>query len=116
MLRTLAAVLTFASLVASASAKEYKGIATKLDSEKKTITLKIDDSEKTFSFSDSTEFLRMNGKPIPQQALSKMASRFGDKGPQVTLATDEKDGKEVTKDGNAVASKVTFAGGKKNSK
>jgi hypothetical protein len=114
MLRKLSGVLALTLLASLASAKEHKGTATKLDSEKKTITIKVDDVDQTFAYSDTTEFVRANGKVIDQTALIKLAGRFGgDKAPQVSITTEEKDGKEVMKDGNAVATKVAVGGGKK---
>jgi hypothetical protein len=113
MLRKLTAVAALTVLVACVSAKEYKGNVTKIDTEKKTITAKVDDSEKTFSYTDKTEFVRGNGKTLPQTALSKLADKLGEKGMAATIATDEKDGKEVTdKDGNAVLKTVTLMGKK----
>jgi hypothetical protein len=115
MLRKIGAILTLLALVTCVSAKEYKGVATKIDQEKKTITVKVDDAEKTFVYTDTTDFLRPNGKPLAQSALTKIAASFGDNGPKVTIATEEKDGKEVLKDGNATATKITVAPVKKKS-
>jgi hypothetical protein len=110
MLRKFTAVFALALVVACVSAKEYKGTATKLDSDKKTVTIKVDDKETTITFSDKTEFFR-GTDAIPQDFLSKVAKRVNSKGvPNAVIVTDEKDGKEVLKDGNPVATKVTFPG------
>jgi hypothetical protein len=115
MLRKITAVLALALVVACVSAKEYKGTVTKVDSAKKTLTVKVGDDEKTFVYSDKTEFIGRKGKAVTQEQLPKMAEKAGDRGMAATIVTEEKDDKEVVKDGNPVASKVTFMGGKKKS-
>jgi len=112
MLRKLTALLALALVVACVSAKEYKGTVTKIDTDKKTVTVKIDDADKTIAYTDKTEFVRGKGKAIPQENLSKLAEKLGDKGFAATITTDEKDGKEVVTDGNPVATKISFAGKK----
>jgi hypothetical protein len=116
MLRRVAAVLALVLVVACVSAKEYKGTITKLDIDKKTVTVKVDGEEKTFVYSDKSEFLKGNGKSIPQEALSKLAERIGDKGIPGTVETDEKDGKEVSdKDGKVVIKSLKLMGKKQKS-
>jgi hypothetical protein len=108
MLRKIVALGALAVVVACVSAKEYTGTMTKIDEDKKTVTVKVDDKEHVFSYTDKTEFLRAkNGKAIPQEFLSKLAEKIGDKGIPATVTTDEKDGKEVVKGGHAVATKFT---------
>jgi hypothetical protein len=109
MLRKVAAILTLVVVVACVSAKEYKGSITKLDALKKTVTVKVGDDEKTFSYTDSTEFVGNKGKTISQDRLSKIADKLGDKGMPATIVTEEKDGTEVVKNGNPLASKVTIS-------
>src|SRR5262249_21362961 len=101
MVRKIIAVAALAVVVACVSAKEYKGTMTKIDEDKKTVTVKVDDKDHVFTYTDKTEFLRGNGKAIPQEFLSKLAEKIGDKGIPTTVTTDEKDGKEVEKDGHA---------------
>jgi hypothetical protein len=114
MVRNLAALFALAICVNCVSAKEYKGTATKIDTDKKTVTVKIDDTEKTFSYSDSTEFVRGKNKAVAQSDLSKLSTQISAKGVAVTITTDEKDGKEVMdKDGNLTLTKVTIGGGKR---
>jgi hypothetical protein len=114
MFRKITAVLALALVVACVSAKEYKGTATKLDTDKKTVTIKVDDKETTIGYSDKTEFFR-GTDAVAQENLGKAAKRANSKGiPGIIILTDEKDGKEVLKDGNPVATKVTFPGKKAN--
>ncbi len=117
MFRKVFAALALVLVVACVSAKEYKGTVTKIDTEKKTLTVKVDDAEKTFVYTDSTEFTGgKGGKSIPADGLSKLADRVASKARPATVVTEEKDGKEVLKDGNPVASKVQLAGRGKGSK
>jgi hypothetical protein len=113
MLRKITALLALALIVACVSAKEYTGNITKIDTDKKLVTVKIDDKEKTFAYTDKTEFLKGDGSAIPQEFLSKLGGKLGDKGRKATVTTDEKDGKEVETDGNAVATKFALFGKKK---
>jgi hypothetical protein len=113
MLKKLTAVVALIVLVACVSAKEYKGNITKINTDKKTVTVKIDDADKTFSYTDKTEFVGRKGNTIPQDNLSKLADKIGERSAPATLTTDEKDGKEVTdKDGNAVLKNITLKGKK----
>jgi hypothetical protein len=108
MFRKLTAILALAFVVACVSAKEYMGTVTKIDTLKKTMTVKVGDEEKTFVYTDKTEMVGRKGKTITQDNLTKMADKLGDKGAPATIVTEEADGKEVAKDGNAVATKITF--------
>jgi hypothetical protein len=112
MVRKIIAVAALAVVVACVSAKEYVGKMTKIDEDKKTVTVKVDDKDHVFSFSDKTEFIKgKDGSSIPHEFLSKLGERAAEKGIPTTVTTAEKDGKEVEKDGHAVATK--FLLGKK---
>jgi hypothetical protein len=113
MFRKLTAILALAFVVACVSAKEYMGTVTKIDDLKKTVTVKVGDDEKTFSYSDKTEMTGRKGKTMTVDQVSKRLQAVGDKGMAATIVTEEKDDKEVVKDGNPVVTKITFGGKKK---
>jgi hypothetical protein len=104
-------VLAAAVFTLTLLAKEYKGEVSKIDSTAKTITVKVDGADKVFSFSDDTAFAR-GKKALDAAGLAKVAEAVAKKPAEATIESAEKDGKEVVKDGNAVAAKVTFKGKK----
>lgn len=104
MLRKLTAVLALVLAVACVSAKEYMGTITKVDTVKKTMTVKVGDEEKTFSYSDKTVITGRKGNSMTPEQVSKQIEKG--RQPNVTLTTEEQDGKEVIKDGNPFATKI----------
>jgi hypothetical protein len=106
----LTALLALAVYAVSTQAKEYKdATVTSVDAEKNVIVAKIGDKEVTFAFTDKTTFLRNNGQEIARDKLAETTKRIvGDKGRPAVIVTEEKDDKEVTKDGKPVVSKITF--------
>jgi hypothetical protein len=111
MFRKLTAVLVLVLAVACVSAKEYMGSITKVDSVKKTMTVKVGDEEKTFAYSDKTEFIGRKGNTQTAEQVSKQVEKAAEKNRSVTvtITTEEADGKEVVKEGNPFATKVSAA-------
>lgn len=109
MFRTFAcAALFIAICTLTVLAKEYKGAVTKIDTASKTITVKVDGADKVFAYGDDTSFVTSKGKAMSGEMLTKFAEKLKKNTPPVTIESAEKDAKEVAKDGNPVAAKVTF--------
>lgn len=110
MIRAFAgAALIVAICTLTVLAKEYKGAVSKIDTAAKTITVKVDGADKVFAYGDDTSFINAKGKALSGEMLTKFAEKLKKAAP-ATIESAEKDGKEVAKDGNPVAAKVTFGG------
>lgn len=97
--------------VAIVNAKEYDGTITKIDGDN--LTVKVGDAEKVFVVTEATKYQGGAKKDTPasKETLSKALERS--KGSlKAKIETEEKDGKEVVKGGNAVVAKVSVAGKK----
>jgi len=109
MFRTFAcAALVVAVCTLTVLAKEYKGAISKVDTAAMTITVKVDGADKVFAYGVDTSFIGANGKAMSGKALTKFAEKVGTKPAAATIESTEKDSKEVVKDGNPVAAKVTI--------
>ncbi len=113
----LAAGLVLSVCAFTVFAKEYKGDVTKIDTEKKLVTVKIDGEEKVFAYTDESTFVgggKGGAKTLDKDGIAKTAEKLGKRARPATIVTEEKDEKEVMKDGKLVISKVTFGGKGKN--
>jgi hypothetical protein len=90
-----AAGLALFLFVAAITAKEYKGTLTKVEGD--TVKIKIGDDEKTFLLTDKTDITNVDGDKIEKDKV-----KAGKKGKGVTIVTEEKDDKEVEKDGKLI--------------
>jgi hypothetical protein len=93
----------------SADAKEYKDVRiTKIDGD--TVTVKIGDDEKTFTLGDKATIKR-GDNTLDKEKLGKVLEK-AKKGISATIETEEKDDKEVEKDGKKVLKSITLKGKK----
>jgi len=109
MRKFLCCLFAFA-ICAVSFAKDYEGVATKVDGDK--VTVKVGDKEMVFSTNADTKVVGGAKKDTAAslETLAKFIEKAGEKA-KVKVTTAEKDGKEVEKDGKPVAATIT-AGGK----
>jgi len=104
-MRSLVCALCAFVLCAVAIAKDYDGTITKIDGDK--MTVKVGDKEQTFILTDATKIEGAGKKDTTPDKASLTRSLDRAKGMlKAKISTEEKDGKEVMKDGSPVAVKV----------
>jgi hypothetical protein len=111
MYRTLVcAGLALFLCAVTVTAKEYKGTIVKIDGD--VVKVKVGDEEKTFVFGDKTAIVNAKDEAVEKEKLAKRVEKAGDKGVGCTIDTEEKDGKEVAKDGKIVLKQIKLKGKK----